>query len=74
MSIRGTKFVLCVIAAVAMGGCSSGTSYNVPADAAKEAAEIGAGAPRSKISVNNRKVTKPPGPAMKGTGVKSLND
>jgi hypothetical protein len=61
MLIRATLFSLPIVAAFAVCGCSPESPYNSPADPSKEAAAIGAGAPRSKVSPARRKATKPPG-------------
>jgi hypothetical protein len=69
VSIRATKFSLIVIATMALGGCSSEHSYNIPTDASKEAVDL---RPAPTVSPDRKKITKPPGPALKGAGVKSF--
>jgi hypothetical protein len=69
MLIRAAKFSLSLTAVLALGGCSSEHSYNIPTDASKEAADLG---PAPTVSPNRKKITKPPGPALKGAGVKSF--
>jgi len=63
MLVRANRVALLLIAAAVVCGCSSESPYNTPADPAKEAADIGAGAPRKKVGLGNRKTMKPPGGA-----------
>ncbi|MFI5458872.1 MAG: hypothetical protein ACHRXM_25875 [Isosphaerales bacterium] len=63
MLVRATRFVLLLIAAAVVCGCSSESPYNTPSDPSKEAAEIGAGAPQKKVGLGKRKTMKPPGGA-----------
>jgi hypothetical protein len=74
MLVRATKLTLCVIVSVALCGCDSGGSTEVPpADPAKEAAAIGAGAPQTKPLA--RKINKPPASQnVRSTGVKPFTD
>jgi hypothetical protein len=62
MRVRSTLFALpAFVIVMVVCGCTPEGTYNIPADPAKEAAEIGPGAPARKAGVGRRKVTKPPG-------------
>jgi hypothetical protein len=61
MLVRATLFALPLFAALAMCGCNSESPYNIPADPAKEAAELAPNAPPRRAAVGRKKVTKPPG-------------
>jgi hypothetical protein len=74
MLIRSTRFSLLFFAGLALWGCGPDVSYNVPADPAKDAAEIGGGEAQPKLPRNMKKVTKPPGQTLRGAAVKSLTD
>jgi len=67
MRFRAIVFSLTVTATVINCGCGSDSTYNVPADPSKEAAQLG---PPTTVSVKGRKVTKPPG----GTAPKDLKN
>jgi hypothetical protein len=74
MPARTSRASLLAIAAALICGCSQGVAYNEPSDPAKEAAAIGTGTtPATKVAPGRKKVTKPPGPALKGAnGVRPL--
>jgi len=65
MLVRATRFFPPVIAALVACGCGSEGPYNIPADASKEAAAIGAGTPQRKVAAGRKKPTKPPGAQLK---------
>jgi hypothetical protein len=68
MPARTSRASLLVITAALICGCSQGVAYNEPTDPSKEAAAIGAGTmPPTKVAPGRKKVTKPPGPTLKGT-------
>jgi hypothetical protein len=65
MGFGATVFAFPVLTAVWMCGCNSESAYNIPADSAKDAAAIGAGAPTRNFAAGRTKTTKPPGGAPK---------
>jgi len=65
MLVRSIRFSLPVIAAVVACGCGSESPYNIPSDASKDAAAIGAVTPQRKVSAGRKKVNKPPGVPLK---------
>ena len=75
MLARTSRASLLAIAAALICGCSQGVAYNEPTDPSKDAAAIGAGtASPTRVAPGRKKVTKPPGPAVKGAnGVRPLN-
>jgi hypothetical protein len=65
MLVRATVSSLTVAVAVLACGCSSESPYNTSTDPAKDAADIG---PAPKVTLNRKKITKPPGgPVLKSS-------
>ena len=62
MVIRASQFSMAIVAALVACGCGSGSTYNIPTDAAKEALEKEAATALKNVPAGQQKVTKPPGP------------